>query len=65
MNSTITPDSKIYIQDHGVYGVIVVIANSEEEARSYMQGNYNYDPKSDLEVKDIEIGEVVVNIGDR
>lgn len=44
MQESITKNGvKVYIQNNGVYGMIVVVANSLEEATAMMQPQYNYD----------------------
>lgn len=54
----------IYVQDHGWAGCIVVIADSEEEARTMMVGEPNYEAKHGLQVLDICKGLVIANLGD-
>lgn len=55
---------KIYIQDLGVYGCIVVIAETPDEARTFMVSEYNYDPDKPIEEKEITPGFVFSNLGD-
>jgi len=55
---------KIYIQDHGVFGVLVAIAENEEQARDFMEGSINYSPKVELEERDLIPGLIVENYGD-
>jgi hypothetical protein len=57
-------DMKIYIQDLGVYGSIVVIAENEESARKMMVGNYNYESNTPLLEHEIKPGFVFCNLGD-
>lgn len=54
----------IFIQDHGVYGMIVTIAKSEEEARLLMEGEPNYNPNKQLQQYDIRDGFIYANYGD-
>lgn len=54
----------IWIQDHGVYGCIVVVAATEERARELMVGQYNYSKKQSLEKFAIEENLIWVNLGD-
>ncbi len=58
---------KIYIQDHGVYGMTVVIADSELEAREMMkgEGRGEYEENKPIEEYKIEKGFVYENNGDR
>lgn len=55
---------KIYIADFGWAGSIVVIADTEEEARGYMVGCPNYHADCELEVQEIAKGCVSCNLGD-
>lgn len=55
---------QIYIMDAGWAGCIVVIADSEEEARAMMKNEPNYDSSIELEVQDIRNGVVIVSLGD-
>lgn len=55
---------QIYIQDHGVYGMIMVIANDEAQARDLMSNEYNYDAAQALEVEEVRAGFMYVNMGD-
>ena len=56
---------KLYVQNNGVYGCIVVIAKNEEDARKLMNGCYNYDENSNLDVYDLTEGFKFENLGDR
>lgn len=56
---------KIYTQDHGVYGSILVIAENLEAATQLISNSYNYDPKEEIEEYDIVNGFVYENLGDR
>ena len=52
---------KVYIQNLGVYGMIVVAANSLEEAETLMKAQYNYDSRYDIEEFDVsDISEPIV-----
>lgn len=55
---------KIYIQNQGVYGSILVIAKDEAAARKLMEGIYNYSAKDAVEEHEIEEGFVHYNLGD-
>lgn len=55
---------KLFIQDCGWRGSIIVIANSQEEARQLMKGAYNYEPDGNIEEEEIEHGFVYINLGD-
>lgn len=55
---------KLYIQDCSWRGSIIVIANSQEEARELMKDAYNYEPDNDIEEDEIRHGFVYVNLGD-
>lgn len=55
---------KLYIQDHGWAGVLVAVADSEQEARAMFEGHYNYNSEQALEEKEITKGIVVENLGD-
>lgn len=44
---------KVYIQNVGVYGMIVVAANSLSEAEELMMSHYNYDSRYGIEVYDL------------
>lgn len=55
---------KIYVQDHGVYGCIVVLAENKEQARKFMEGEYNYDKNEPVEEMELEPGVIHVNLGD-
>lgn len=57
---------KIYIQDYGVYGTTVVVAESPEHAHQLIEGTINYD-KDNKEFEEVElsIGVIVENLGDR
>jgi hypothetical protein len=64
----INMNNKIYIQDYGVYGCIIVIASSEEEARNKMRPKSGYSGyKDNLPVESFDISEdfVYENYGDR
>lgn len=65
---------KIYIQNNGVYGAIVVVANNIEEAIELIKENsmfltsdksftHNLE-KNPIEEKEISVGLVVANFGD-
>lgn len=55
---------KLYIQDRGVYGCIIVVANSVEQAKEYMSGEYNYNVNETIEEVEIKEGFVYCNLGD-
>ena len=55
---------KIYTQDHGVYGHIVVVASDETGARELMKSCRNYDPDQDVWGFAILKGLVIENLGD-
>lgn len=55
---------KIYIQDYGWAGCIMVIATSEHDARQLMLGNYNYSDNRKLIEREIKVGIIHENMGD-
>jgi hypothetical protein len=55
---------KLYIQDCSWAGSIVVIANSEAEARELMSDEHNYDPKGEVMEEEIRVGFIFTNLGD-
>ena len=55
---------KIYIQDNGVYGMIVVIAISETHARKLMENEHNYRESYEIESHEICSGFCYSNLGD-
>jgi hypothetical protein len=55
---------KLYIQDCGWRGSIIVIAENEMEARSYMCDQYNYDKDLPLEEEEIRVGFIYTDLGD-
>lgn len=55
---------KIWVLDRGVYGCIVIVAESEEEARSFLVGSYHYNEKDEIQSYPIEIGFIHENMGD-
>lgn len=55
---------KLYIQDCSWAGSIVVVANSEEEARNLMRGKENYEERQPVIEEEIRIGFIFVNYGD-
>lgn len=55
---------KLYIQDCGWRGSIIVIANNEEEAREMMKDQYNYEPNTEIEEAEIRHGFIHVDTGD-
>jgi hypothetical protein len=55
---------KIYAQDRGIYGCIVVIAKSEEQARTKMRDALNYSEKQELEEYEINEDFAFWNYGD-
>lgn len=58
-------DMKMYVQDHGVYGVIIVAALNLEEAQKKMSSGdyYNYDKNTEIQEFDLE-GFEYCNLGD-
>lgn len=56
---------KVYVQDHGVYGVIIVIAVNKEQASEKMAngGYYNYDKNTEIEEFELQDFEYC-NLGD-
>lgn len=60
------PSLKIYVQDNGVYGCVVVVAPSREEAISIMAPMFNYFPdNSEILEYEISVGPIHVCVGDR
>lgn len=56
---------KIYVQECGWKGSILVVARDEPAAREIMENEArNYDPKRELEVFEITEGFVHINLGD-
>lgn len=55
---------KIFIQDCGWRGSIVVVADNEEQAREMMKDEYNYEPTGSIEAKEIKPGLIWVDLGD-
>ena len=55
---------KIYTQDNGWRGSIVVIADNEKEARELMEKELNYEPTSPVEEHEITKGWIYVDYGD-
>ncbi len=57
---------KIYSQDNGVYGLIVVVAENKEAAAELIRQNSMYEKLSDkpIEEKEIVNGLVIANWGD-
>jgi|LakMenE01Jun11ns_1017448.scaffolds.fasta_scaffold9716074_2 hypothetical protein len=47
------PELKIYTQDCGSYGSIIVIAKSEEQARTKMMDEHNYSENAEVEEHEI------------
>ena len=59
-------DMKIYVQDNGKYGCLIVIANSKEEARNKMAKYHNaYEEYGSIEEHEITQDFEFVNYGDR
>lgn len=56
---------KIYVQDHGTFGVILVTADNLEQARERMAngGYYNYDNITKIQEFELE-GFEYCNLGD-
>lgn len=56
---------KIYVQECGWEGSILVVARDEPTAREIMENEArNYDPKRELEAFEITEGFVHINLGD-
>jgi hypothetical protein len=55
---------KLYIQDCSWAGSIVVVANSEEEARELMRGEENYEEWRSVVEEEIRVGFIFSNYGD-
>ena len=55
---------KLYIQDCGWRGSIVVIADNEVEARFLMKDEYNYEADGELEEAEIRVGFIHTDLGD-
>jgi hypothetical protein len=55
---------KIYEQNQGWAGNLVVVAESEAEARELMTGHENYNAQDDLICHEIKKGLVIFNYGD-
>jgi hypothetical protein len=55
---------KIYSQDNGWAGCIIVIETSMENAIERMKGYYNFDPKCLIEEHPIEVGFEYCCLGD-
>ena len=55
---------KMYIQDCGWRGSILVVANSEEQAREMMADEYNYEPNRSVVEEEIKLGFIFSNLGD-
>lgn len=55
---------KIYVLDRGVYGMIAVVAENEDAARTMMQGCENYVEGATLMEHPIEVGLCLCNLGD-
>lgn len=56
---------KLYIMDCGVYGSIVVVSDSEANARELMQTQWNYDDSIQIKEHEIVNGFIFVNLGDK
>lgn len=55
---------KMYIQDCGWRGSILVIANNEAEAREMMKDEYNYESDGIVYEEEIKHGFIFSNLGD-
>jgi hypothetical protein len=55
---------KVWIQDHSWRGCIVVIAETESQARELMCDEYNYMEEEELECHEIKCGHIHSNLGD-
>ena len=54
----------LFIQDNGVYGCIVVIAEDEKSAREMMSNEPNYEPNLELNSYSLDSGHKFTNLGD-
>lgn len=55
---------KIFIQDCGVYGCIVVVAEDEDSARIMMEDERNYQKDREIQFFPIQKGFIYCNLGD-
>lgn len=57
----------VYIQDHGVYGCIFVIAYTEAGARTWMEMDYPelYEKDKQVQIHSATMGFTWANYGDR
>jgi hypothetical protein len=56
---------RLWIQDRGWRGCVVVIALSEQEARHIMSETWNYSADAPIRAFDLDRGFKYVNIGDQ
>jgi metal-responsive CopG/Arc/MetJ family transcriptional regulator len=56
---------KLYIMDCGVYGSIIVVSDSEANARELMQTQWNYDDSIQIKEHEIVNGFIFANLGDK
>lgn len=55
----------LFSQDYGVYGMLVVIAPTEEDARKIMKGwSYGYEENTEVKKDEIKAGLIIENTGD-
>lgn len=59
-----TNDQYIWFMDCSWAGSIMVVAQTEEEARTFMEAEENYDPKLPVMRYEIERGLVLAHLGD-
>lgn len=55
---------KLWIQDHGVYGILIAIARTEEDARKLLSQGFQYLESKAVECYPIEAGLFIENMGD-
>jgi hypothetical protein len=55
---------KIYVMDLGVYGCIITVAKSVDEAREKMKYSYNYSETTSIQEHEINENFVYANLGD-
>ena len=57
-------DLKIYVQDHGIYGMVMVVSTDLEAAKVVMSRYPNYNPDVEVWEFEIESGMSWCNLGD-
>lgn len=55
---------KLYVMDCSYYGMIIVAATSQEDAREKMRNNYNYCESNEIECFDFDADFEYCNLGD-